>query len=248
MRTLTSKGIIIKETNSGEADKFITILLKDHGKVTVFCKGARNTKSKFLSSTSIFSYCEFVLFLGAKTPTLISSSLIESFYDLRLDYDRLVIATYFSKISETLILQEVNCDDFIRLLYVAFNNLTKDTQNIYLVKVVFEFKFLEILGVYPASNFCGNCNKDFEDFSNKVFFDINGILCYNCRQNYLGKSILIDNSIVYIINFILNAEINKVFNFTTSDETLKKLQDCSTLFMSSNIAENFNTVLNMLGK
>ncbi len=248
MRTLTSKGIIIKETKSGEADKFITVLLKDYGKMTVFCKGARNTKSKFLASTSLFSYCEFVLFLGAKTPTLSSAHLIESFYNIRLDYDTLILASYFLEISDKLILADENCDDQIRLLYVALNNIIKPEADLSLIKTVFEFKLLEIMGIFPANNFCGNCNKDYQDFYNKVFFDNNGLLCYNCRQNYNEKSIAINDSVVYVLNYILNTEISKVFNFNTSDDTKRKLVQCVSLFMKSNIDESFKTIEYMIGK
>ncbi len=248
MRTLTAKGIIVKETKSGEADKFITVLLKDYGKMTVFCKGARNTKSKFLASTSLFSYCEFVIFTGAKTPSLLQIDLIESFYNIRLDYDTLSYASYFTEISDKLILSDVNCDDHIRLLYVAFKNLTKENANIDLVKVTFELKFLELMGMYPAHNFCGCCNEEVNELSGKVFFDINGLLCYNCRQNHLEKSILIDNSFIYILNYILNTDISKVFNYTISEHTINLLSNATTLFIRGNIAENFKSMSFMLGK
>lgn len=248
MRTITSKGIIIKETNSGEADKFITVLLKDYGKMSIYCKGARNTKSKFVSATSIFSYCEFVIFIGSKTPTLASIDLVNNFYDIRLDYDKLVICSYFIEMCNKLILTDENCDDFIRLLYVAFKNIVKTDSNANLIKVVFEFKFLYILGIYPANSFCGTCNKMYDEFTGKIFFDINGLLCYNCGQNSKQKHIGIDDSIVYVINFILNTHISRVFNFTISAHTLNKLESCSTLFINGNINEQFKSIDYMLGK
>lgn len=248
MRTLTEKGIVIKETYSGESDKFITVLLKNYGKISIFCKGARNAKSKFLASTSLFSYSEFVIFLGAKTPTLSSSNLIENFFDLRLDYDTFVISSYFAEVCDKLILQEINCDDYIRLLYVAFKNLIKKNSNINLIKVVFELKFLYIMGIYPANDFCGSCNKNYDDFSDKVFFDINGLLCYNCRQNTSEKYIAINESILFIINYILNTNISRVFNFSISETNLKKLEKCSTLFIRENISVNLKTINYMLGK
>ncbi len=248
MRTLTEKGIIIRETASGESDKFITILLKEHGKINIFCKGARNTKSKFLASTSCFSYCEFVIFMGSKTPSLLQVDLIESFYNLRLDYDTLSYAQYFAEMANKLILSNVNSDDFIRLLYVALNNLTKPNINIDLVKIIFELKFLELMGMYPAHNFCGNCNDGVDNNSGKVFFDINGVLCYNCRQNHLEKSIFIDNSVVYVLNYINQTDISKVFNFTVSEQTINILKKCNKLFMDGNISENFKSITFMIGK
>lgn len=255
MRTITSKGIVIKETPSGEGDKFITVLLKEYGKVTIFCKGARNTKSKFLSSTSVFSYCEFVVFLGAKTPTLASAELIDSFYNIRIDYDCLVVGAYFLEICDKMTMQEENCDDTIRLLYVALNNLIKANAVYDFVKTVFELKLLELMGMYPAHNFCGNCNKEYVEFSNKVFFDNNGILCYNCRQSfnqeniaYNNKYILINDSVIYVLNYIFNTEISKVFNFTISEDTKIKLEQCVSLFINANIDEKFVTKKYMSGK
>lgn len=244
MRTITATGIVIKEVNSGEADKFITVLLKDYGKMTIFCKGARNTKSKFLAGASIFSYSEFVIFMGAKTPTLCSVSLIESFYNLRLSYDNLVCASYFTQMADKLILTDVNTDDFIRLIFIALKKLCKDDANINFVMSVFEFKFLEILGIFPASHFCGNCNKSFLDFvdENKVFFDLNGLICYNCSQKSDEQKILVDYSTIYVINYILDADIKDVFNFTTSEETLLKLKRCVKLFIKENIDETFKSL------
>ncbi len=248
MRTLTEKGIIIRETASGESDKFITVLLKEHGKMNIYCKGARNIKSKFLASTSCFSYCEFVIFMGSKTPSLLQVDLIESFYNLRLDYDTLSYAQYFAEMANKLILSNVNCDDFIRLLYVALTNLTKTNINIDLVKIIFELKFLELMGIYPAHNFCGNCNNSVDSASGKVFFDINGLLCYNCRQNHFEKTIFIDASVVYVLNFINEADIKKVFNFSVSEQTIALLKKCNKLFIDANISENFKSMTFMIGK
>lgn len=249
MSTITAKGIVIRETYSGEADKFITVLLKDYGTMSIFCKGARNTKSKFLASTSLFCFSEFVIYTGAKTKTLASAHLIESFYDLRLDYDRLIIGTYFLEMSDKLILPSVNVDDFIRLLFVALKKLSNEKNDARLIKAVFEFKFLELSGLFPASHFCGNCNKAYVDFveKNKVFFDYNGILCYDCKQHSIKSTILVDYSTIYVINYILETKIESVFNFSISDKTLINLEKCANLFIIGNIDEKFKS-LNSMGR
>ena len=44
MTISTIRGIVIKETFSGDSDKYIIIFAKDIGKVSVFAKGARKLK------------------------------------------------------------------------------------------------------------------------------------------------------------------------------------------------------------
>lgn len=242
-RTITAVGIVLKETNSGESDKFITVLLKGYGKMSVFCKGARNTKSKFLASTSTFCYSEFVIYTGAKTKTLASASLINSFYNLRLSYDRLSIASYFSEMSDKLILTDSDCDDYIRLLYVSYKKLCDGILNEDLIMSIFEFKFLELSGMFPAVKFCGTCNSklsDFVDF-NKVFFDLNGLLCYDCNQKSNTNKVLVNLSIIQALNYILDNPISSIFNFTISDENIRILKNCASLFIRDNIDETFKS-------
>lgn len=42
------RGIIIRENFSGDADKYLIVFAKDIGKLSIFAKGARNTKASFL--------------------------------------------------------------------------------------------------------------------------------------------------------------------------------------------------------
>ena len=61
MTISTIRGIVIKETFSGDSDKYIIIFAKDIGKVSVFAKGARKLKSKFLAGTALFTYGDFIV-------------------------------------------------------------------------------------------------------------------------------------------------------------------------------------------
>ena len=87
------RGIIIRENFSGESDKFLTIFAKDKGKISVFAKGARNTRSKFLASSSLFTYGDFIIRTVTKTPTLLTADVIESFYNIRNDFATAVYAS-----------------------------------------------------------------------------------------------------------------------------------------------------------
>ena len=54
-------GLIIKETNVGEADKILTILTHELGIIQAVANGARSYKSKFIAACQLFCYTDFVL-------------------------------------------------------------------------------------------------------------------------------------------------------------------------------------------
>lgn len=59
MGLIRTKGLVIKETAVGEADKIITLLTEDIGRVSVSCRGARKTdggptEPRFSHTASIY--------------------------------------------------------------------------------------------------------------------------------------------------------------------------------------------------
>lgn len=143
------RGIVIREGFSGEADKFLTIFAKDRGKISVFAKGARNTKSKFLASSSLFTYGDFLIRTVTKTPTLLSADVIESFYGIRADIAPAAYASYFVELIDRTMLENVEENNALLLLLKALQHLAKDGKNVRSTGIVFQLRLLDILGYRP---------------------------------------------------------------------------------------------------
>lgn len=143
------RGIIIRENFSGESDKFLTIFAKDIGKISVFAKGARNTKSKFLASSALFTYADFIIRTATKTPTLLSADVIESFYYIRNSLDSTAFASFFTEFIDKTIIENVIDNNALLLLLKSMQKLSNDNCNARLIAVIFQLKLLEILGYRP---------------------------------------------------------------------------------------------------
>ncbi len=143
------RGIIIRENISGEADKFLTIFTKDRGKISVFAKGARNTKSKFLASSSLFTYADFIIRTATKTPTLISADVIESFYNIRNDLLAAAYASYFTEFIDKTIIENVVDNNALLLLLKALQRMSKESSEPRIIGLVFQIRLLDILGYKP---------------------------------------------------------------------------------------------------
>lgn len=91
--SLTTRAIILRRTNYGEADRILTILTPEHGQLAVMAKAVRRAKSKLAGGIELFAICELGLVKSSSATngmwTLTSSRIIIFYDQLMLDYDRL---------------------------------------------------------------------------------------------------------------------------------------------------------------
>ena len=207
MTTIHIRGIIIKETQVGESDKYLTILTKDRGKLTIRARGSKNAKSKFITA-QLFAYCDFVLYKGRGFYSLTQVELFESFYKLRIHYDNLMLAyeslyIYDKHLPDTL--EEEESSDFLLLLIKTLKELCQNKIPPTLVLSIFKLKFLQLSGLSPT-----------------------------LQDTYilgLDTKIKVTKASAYTINYIIEADIKNLFTFTVDKETKQSLRDICELFM-----------------
>jgi DNA repair protein RecO (recombination protein O) len=76
MNQIVTQGIVLTRTNYGEADRIITMLTPDQGKVRVIAKGVRKIKSKLAGGIELFSVSQITYLPGkSDIKTLVSARL-----------------------------------------------------------------------------------------------------------------------------------------------------------------------------
>jgi len=78
MPSLTVEGIILKRSNFGEADRMLTILTKNLGKISVVARGVRKITSRRAGNVELLNLVKIGLFKG-KGYTLTEAQSIETF-------------------------------------------------------------------------------------------------------------------------------------------------------------------------
>ena len=61
MEELETDGLVVRETQTGTADKIITLLTPSYGRLSVSWKGASSLKKKYSASAQPFAYSTFQL-------------------------------------------------------------------------------------------------------------------------------------------------------------------------------------------
>ena len=143
------RGIVLKEMLKGETSKQIIVLAKGLGKVWITAKGARKQKSKLLAGTQLFCYCDFQVYESKKYYYVDQIDMIESFFDLRLDIDKLSQAFYIVDLVEKTAFMGIEQDNILLLLLKTMQILSKGKCPPTLVSRIFEMKFLQTAGVMP---------------------------------------------------------------------------------------------------
>ncbi|NLW14550.1 MAG: DNA repair protein RecO [Trueperella sp.] len=87
MKTYRDDAIVLRCHDLGEADRIITMLSRQHGKVRAVAKGVRRTKSRFGSRVEPFSMIDVQLYRGRNLDTI---TQVES----RNQYGRTLVANY----------------------------------------------------------------------------------------------------------------------------------------------------------
>lgn len=80
MKTVVTKGIVLQRTNFGEADRIVTILSPDSGKIRLIAKGTRKQGSKLAGALELFSISDISYIPGrGEMHTMVSGRIDKHF-------------------------------------------------------------------------------------------------------------------------------------------------------------------------
>lgn len=97
-KQFVTQGIVLSRTNYGEADRIITFLTPNHGKVRAIAKAVRKSQSKLAGGIELFSVSDLTLVIGrGEINTLISSRLARHYGGIVKDTGRTKLAYDFLK-------------------------------------------------------------------------------------------------------------------------------------------------------
>ncbi len=236
---IKTDGLVIKEQNTGESDRLITILTRNNGLIRAFVRGAKNIKSKNLSSTQLLCYSNFTFYKKKESNIVDSAEPIEVFFDLRNDIEKLSLALYFAQVAGELSPQDDNAQDFLRLLLNSLHLLCNEKRNPFIIKSTFELRILSNAGYMPDLLACCECG-EFE--SDMMYFDVqSGLLsCFECKGN--ENSQRLSKGVVSAMRYIIYSEPEKIFDFSLSKSGEKELSDICEKYLITQTQRSYKTL------
>ena len=121
----TTDGLVIREVNVGENDKMLTILTPERGRIGVMAKGSRSLKSQVLSTAQLYTYGNYEIYEKNDRNWLRGGSVIEGFYGIRDDIEKLSLAAYIADVACELSGEDEAATEMLRMTLNTFFAISK---------------------------------------------------------------------------------------------------------------------------
>lgn len=236
---LNTDGLIIRETQTGEADRLVTVLTADMGVIRAFVRGARSIKSRSLSATQLLAYSRFSIYMNRDVYTIDEAEPIEVFFGLRGDLVRTSLAMYFCELICELAPEGADSKEILSLALNTLYKLSVNKTPTYQLKAIFEMRLLSLTGYMPNLIGCAECGEYSDE---TMFFDMehSQLYCTKCTRTNHAHPLSI--GVVSALRHICLSEPEKVFSFTLSPAGLKSLSDTAEMYLLATTQRRYKSL------
>ena len=149
MKQVVTQAIVLGRTDYGEADRILTLLTPDQGKLRLLAKGVRRVKSKLAGGIELFSVSTITFVRGrGEIGTLVSTRLVKYCGHIVEDLDRTMLGYELIK-QLNKITEDEPGEEYFDLLKQAFEALDDASIQLPFVRFWFSAQLLRLGGHTP---------------------------------------------------------------------------------------------------
>lgn len=233
MKEQKVRGIVLRQTPMGDKDKRVVLLTQETGRMTLLAKGAMLPKSRFSALTQVFCYGDYVVTKGRTFYYIREATLIENFYDLTRDLEKLAYGSLMLEAAETFSVEGVENNALVVLLLRAlYQEERASSGKESLPADVFLFRLLAMGGFYPNLNRCSRCGRPLDHMRAEetvAFNPLTGsVICEDCQPQ---GGLRLSRGTVRALRYILEAPEERAFSFEVSEQVKGQLDTAVTSFL-----------------
>ena len=199
-------------------------------------KGSRRPKSLLMAATQFLCFGDYLLYKSANTYSINSCEVIEVFYNIRTDLDKLKYASHITKIINDVTTENQNTYKIMQLFLNTLYMISETNKNLKLINSVFSLRLLSIIGYRPVIEECKNC-KTKENLTHFSFKD-SGFKCKICAKQDKG-AIEISETTKDAIRYIILENSKKIFSFDVPEESIKELEIISKIYLQEKLEKEY---------
>jgi DNA repair protein RecO (recombination protein O) len=172
-------AVVLRATDIRESDRMLTLFSLEQGKLSVYARGARKQKSKFLSASQVFCHGAYVLHRKQGLLILAQAEAVETFYPIAGDIFRYAHAAYACDLAAELVNEHEPNHALFSLLLSALYHYAHHPADPAQISRIYGLKLMDVTGYRPSLEACIHCGETGQAFR----FDPleGGIVCPACR-------------------------------------------------------------------
>ncbi|CAB4671222.1 MAG: DNA repair protein RecO [Actinobacteria bacterium] len=183
MTLYRDEAVVLRTQKLGEADRIVTMLTREHGRIRGVAKGVRRTKSKFGARLEPGSYVDIQLYVGKTFDTVTQVEAIMNYGEMiSHDYQRWTIASAILETAERFTSQEEQpAPQEFALVVGGLKALAEGRYDSSMILDAFLLRSLAIGGYAPSMSTCSRCEKP----GPHRYFSLvgGGSVCVDCRPS-----------------------------------------------------------------
>jgi DNA repair protein RecO (recombination protein O) len=179
-------GVVLRTQKLGEADRIITLLSRQNGRVRAVAKGVRRTKSRFGARLEPFTHVDVLIHPGRSLDVITQAEVIRPYgAPLAGDYPRYTAGTAMLETAERFTPEEKEpaLRQFLLLIggLRALGETGEDAREPRLVLDAYLLRSLAVAGYAPVLEECARCGA--ADGARLTAFAVaaGGMVCTSCR-------------------------------------------------------------------
>lgn len=238
---IVARGIVLRETETKETDKILTVLTNKCGKIPVIARGARRKSCKYAACAQSLAYSEWTLYQKGDWYYANEGSTLELFNGLRKDLDAMALGFYFAELTEAVTAEDTPAPELLRHLLNGLYALAALGKPAALVKPAFELKLLCLAGYEPLADSCAYCGNP--DPEQPMLDVVQGVLrCGTCGVQERSLSMPLCPSSLAALRHIVYGDPKRLYSFTLGEKALKRLSDAAEAFAAAQLERGFRTL------
>lgn len=243
MPLYNAEALVLRVRDFDEADKIVTLLTRDDGKVAAVARGARRPRSRYAAATQLFTHCEAALFSGKRMETLSQIEIKESFRLLREDLTRMAYATYLCELVDEVVPEKQKMPSVFLLLLATLHLLATSEVHPEPVSRSFELKLMSLLGYRPVLTECAGCGGSLDEPGAGLRFSpaAGGVLCGRCPGEE-GPAIRISRGTVETMRHLLDGDLRRAHVLRMSAETARELARALELYVAARVEKKLRSL------
>ncbi|KFJ08073.1 DNA repair protein RecO [Bifidobacterium tsurumiense] len=179
MALYRDEGVVLRTVKLGEADRIITLMTREHGKVRAVAKGVRRTKSRFGGRLEPFMRVDVLLAEGRSLDTVSQAESIAAYSGrVSADYASYAAANVIAETADRIVSteHEPSADQY-RLVIAALGALSRRKHAPDAIARSYVMRALSLAGWTPRMDSCVVCGS--RDHLDYISVRSGGVMCAN---------------------------------------------------------------------
>jgi DNA repair protein RecO (recombination protein O) len=237
---VTTQGLVLRVSDYNEHDALLTLLTRQHGRLTVKARGLRRKNNPLSAPCQLLAFGEFTLFEYRGMYTINEAHSIELFHALRKDLVKLSLGTYFAQVAEVISQEDLPNPELLSLVLNCLYALSKLNENEDKVKGTFELRCACLAGYFPDLNGCHICGQALPDRMDVAA----GVLeCGQCRSiDSNGLRMPLTPGVLECMRYIAYCDPKRLFQFEASAESYQRLAQITETYLTTQLERGFSTL------